>query len=227
MVTASAGMDILCHALESYTARPYTDFERKRPEQRVPYCGANPVADMWSERALGLLASSFRRAVAHGEDAPAREQMAMAATFAGLGFGNAGVHIPHANAYPIAGRVRDYTPPGYPEGHAMVPHGMSVALTAAEAFRFTYDAAPQRHLAAARLLDPTATGGGPDVLPQVLAGLMRDIGIPAGLAEVGYTEADVDDLVEGALKQERLLSIAPKRPTGEDLAAIFRRSMGD
>jgi alcohol dehydrogenase class IV len=227
MVTASAGMDILCHALESYTARPYTAFERKRPEQRVPYCGANPVADMWSERAMGLLASSFRRAVAHGEDAQAREEMAMAATFAGLGFGNAGVHIPHANAYPIAGRVRDYTPPGYPAGHAMVPHGMSVALTAAEAFRFTYDAAPQRHLAAARLLDPSATGRGPDVLPQVLAGLMRDIGIPGGLAEVGYAEADVDDLVEGALQQERLLSIAPKRPTAEDLAAIFRRSMGD
>jgi alcohol dehydrogenase class IV len=227
MVTASAGMDILCHALESYTARPYTAFEHKRPEQRVPYCGANPVADMWSERAMGLLASSFRRAVAHGDDVHAREEMAMAATFAGLGFGNAGVHIPHANAYPIAGRVRDYTPPGYPEGHAMVPHGMSVALTAAEAFRFTYDAAPDRHLAAARLLDPSATGSGPDVLPRVLAGLMRDIGIPGGLAEVGYTAADVDALVEGALKQERLLSIAPKRPTGEDLAGIFRRSMGD
>jgi alcohol dehydrogenase class IV len=182
---------------------------------------------MWSERAMGLLASSFRRAVAHGDDVAAREEMAMAATFAGLGFGNAGVHIPHASAYPIAGRVRDYTPPGYPEGHAMVPHGMSVALTAAEAFRFTYDAAPQRHLAAARLLDPSATGSGPDVLPRVLTGLMRDIGIPGGLTEVGYAEADVDDLVEGALKQERLLSIAPKRPTGEDLAAIFRRSMGD
>jgi alcohol dehydrogenase class IV len=227
MVTASAGMDILCHALESYTARPYTAFEHKRPEQRVPYCGANPVADMWSERAMGLLANSFRRAVAHGDDVQAREEMAMAATFAGLGFGNAGVHIPHANAYPIAGRVRDYTPPGYPEGHPMVPHGMSVALTAAEAFRFTYDAAPDRHLAAARLLDPAATGSGPDVLPRVLAGLMRDIGLPGGLAEVGYTAADVDDLVAGALQQERLLSIAPKRPTGEDLAGIFRRSMGD
>jgi alcohol dehydrogenase class IV len=225
MVTASAGMDILCHALESYTARPYTSFEKKQPGQRVPYCGANPVADMWSERALGLLASSFRRAVADGTDVPAREEMAMAATFAGLGFGNAGVHIPHADAYPIAGRVRDYTPPGYPEGHPVIPHGMSVALTAAEAFRFTFDAAPERHLRAARLLDPDVTGADHDTLPRVLTALMRDIGIPSGLAEVGYGEADVDDLVEGALKQERLLSIAPKRPTPEDLATIFRRSM--
>src|SRR4051812_23845430 len=113
-VTAAAGMDILCHALESYTARPYTTFEHKRPEERVPYCGANPIADMWSEKALSLLAESFRAAVHNGEDTEARGRMAMAATFAGMGFGNAGVHIPHANAYPIAGRVKDFHPKDYP-----------------------------------------------------------------------------------------------------------------
>jgi len=231
MVTASAGMDILCHALESYTAKPYTAFDRKAPEARVPYCGSNPVADMWSEKAMSLLATSFRKAVRDGSDVPAREEMAQAATFAGLGFGNAGVHIPHADAYPIAGRVRDYVPDGYPAGHPVIPHGMSVALTAVEAFRFTFDAAPERHLRAARLLDPHgehgAEGDGPDLLPRVLRALMDDIGIPAGLADVGYTAADVDDLVEGALKQERLLSIAPKRPTDADLARIFRGSMGE
>jgi alcohol dehydrogenase class IV len=225
MVTAAAGMDILCHALESYTAKPYTAFDAKRPEQRVPYCGANPLADVWSEKARSLLATAFRRAVRDGSDELAREEMALAATFAGLGFGNAGVHIPHADAYPIAGRVRDYVPPGYPADEPLVPHGMAVALTAPAAFRFTYDADPARHLTAARLLDPTVDGDGPDVLPRVLTTLMRDIGIPAGLGEIGYTEGDVDDLVEGALKQERLLATAPKRPTEEDLAGIFRASM--
>jgi len=223
LVTAAAGMDILCHALESYTARWYADFDAKRPEQRVPYCGANPVADLWSEKALSLLSGAFRAAVRDGGNAAAREQMALAATFAGLGFGNAGVHIPHANAYPIAGRVRDYRPAGYPD-EPMVPHGMAVALTAPEAFRFTFDAAPERHLHAARLLDPSA-GDGPDALPKVLATLMRDVGIPSGLAEVGYGEADVPDLVAGALQQQRLLATAPKSPTEEDLAAVFRRSM--
>lgn len=223
LVTAAAGMDILCHALESWTARWYADFDAKRPEQRVPYCGANPVADLWSERALSLLAGVFRAAVADGTDLVAREQMALAATFAGLGFGNAGVHIPHANAYPIAGRVRDYRPAGYPD-EPIVPHGMAVALTAPEAFRFTYDADPDRHLRAARLLDP-AVGPGPDALPTALTSLMRDIGLPSGLAEVGYGEADVDDLVAGALQQQRLLATAPKSPTEEDLAGIVRRSM--
>jgi hydroxyacid-oxoacid transhydrogenase len=224
MVTAAAGMDILCHALESYTARWYADFDAKRPEERVPYCGANPIADLWSEKALSLLAGAFRRAVHHGDDHQAREQMALAATFAGLGFGNAGVHIPHANAYPIAGRVHDYRPAGYPDEEPMVPHGMAVALTAPEAFRFTFDAVPERHLRAARLLDPGA-GDGPDALPTVIAALMRDVGLPSGLAEIGYGEADVPDLVGGALQQQRLLATAPRSPTEEDLAAVFRRSM--
>jgi hydroxyacid-oxoacid transhydrogenase len=227
MVTAASGMDILCHALESYTAKPYTDFDAKQPEQRVPYCGSNPISDMWSEKAMAMLAVSFRSAVAGREDHLAREQMAMAATFAGLGFGNAGVHIPHANAYPIAGRVRDYRPEGYPQHEAMVPHGMAVSLTAPEAFRFTFEANPERHLRAAHLLDPSGTvpGDGPDVLPQVISNLMRDIGIPNGLAEVGYGAADVDDLVSGAVQQQRLLATSPRPVTEDDLAAVFTGSM--
>ncbi len=227
MVTAAAGMDILCHALESYTARWYADFEAKQPEQRVPYCGANPIADMWSEKALSLLAGAFRRAVADGGDQPAREEMAMAATFAGLGFGNAGVHIPHANAYPIAGRVRTFRPAGYPQDEAIVPHGMAVSLTAPEAFRFTFDAAPERHLRAARLLDPgvPGSGGDRDTLPGVLTALMRDIGIPNGLAEIGFGQGDVGDLVAGSLQQQRLLATAPKAVTDDDLARVFTGSM--
>jgi hydroxyacid-oxoacid transhydrogenase len=226
-VTASAGMDILCHALESYTARWYTRAEHKRPEQRVPYCGANPVSDMWSEKALGLLAGSFRKAVRDGGDHEARADMAIAATFAGMGFGNAGVHIPHANAYPIAGRVSGFHPQDYPADEPMVPHGMSVALTAPEAFRFTFDAAPGRHVRAARLLAPDAEqpSDPAEFLPRVLNELMRDIGIPNGVAAVGYSAGDIPALVEGTLKQQRLLATCPKPVTGEDLGAIFERSM--
>ncbi|NLD54673.1 MAG: iron-containing alcohol dehydrogenase, partial [Burkholderiaceae bacterium] len=188
-------------------------------------CGSNPIADMWSEKAMALLARSFRRAVHDGDDPVAREEMAMAATFAGLGFGNAGVHIPHANAYPVAGRVRDFHPAGYPRDEAMVPHGMAVSLTAPEAFRWTFQAAPERHLRAAALLDPDHPHTGPDALPAVLATLMRDIGIPNGLGAVGYAETDVTDLVEGALQQQRLLATAPREVTGDDLAGIVAGSL--
>ena len=146
---------------------------------------------------MSLLATAFRQAVHHGDDTEARHQMALAATFAGLGFGNAGVHIPHANAYPIAGRVKDFHPEGYPDDEPMVPHGMAVSLTAPEAFRWTFEASPERHLRAASLLAPDHAYDGPDALPSVLTDLMRDITIPNGLAAVGYDESDVDDLVEG------------------------------
>ena len=186
MVTASAGMDILCHALESCTARWYADFDAKQPEQRVPYCGANPIADMWAEKALSLLAGSFRRAVRDGSDAEAREQMALAATFAGLGFGNAGVHVPHAYAYPIAGRVRDYRPDGYPPDEPIVPHGMAVVMTAPAAFALTFEALARAAPAGQPRCSVLGAATGPTRCPTVLRRLMRDVGLPSGLAELGY-----------------------------------------
>ena len=225
-VTAAAGMDILCHALESYTARPYTAYERKQPAQRVPYCGANPIADMWAEKSMTLLAKAFRAAVRNGDDEEARADMALAATFAGMGFGNAGVHIPHANAYPIAGRVRDFRPDGYPADEPMVPHGMAVSLTAPAAFRHTWAASPDRHGRAAELLDPgSARPAGAERLADVLRELMRDIGMPNGLGAIGYGKGDIADLVEGAMKQQRLLATAPVDVAAEDLAGVFTESM--
>jgi alcohol dehydrogenase class IV len=182
---------------------------------------------MWSEKALSLLSGSFRQAVRHGDDEQARSDMAIAATFAGMGFGNAGVHIPHANAYPIAGQVKDFHPKDYPADEPMVPHGMSVALTAPEAFRFTFDSAPERHLRAAELLAPGADrpSDASELLPTVLAELMRDIEIPNGIGAVGFTEGDIPDLVQGTMKQQRLLATCPKEVTEDDIAGIFTRSM--
>jgi hydroxyacid-oxoacid transhydrogenase len=226
-VTASCGMDVLCHALESYTARHYRSYPRRRPEQRAVYVGNNPVSDAFIERALPLLSRAFRRAVLNGNDLDARTDMLLAASFAGMGFGNAGVHIPHACGYPIAGRVSSYRPPDYPQAEAMVPHGESVALTAPAAFRFTFPTDPQRHLRAAELLDPGAgqVKDPRDRLPQAIVSLMRDIGVPNGIADVGYAHADIPDLVAGALKQQRILTMAPRNVMAEDLETIFSNSM--
>jgi hydroxyacid-oxoacid transhydrogenase len=230
-VTAACGLDVLCHALESYTARHFRSYRRRRPEERAVYVGNNPVSDAFIEKALPLLSRSFRRAVLTGNDLDARSDMLLAASFAGMGFGNAGCHIPHACAYPIAGRVRAYRPPDYPQDEPIVPHGESVSLTAPAAFRFTYPTDPERHLRAAELLDPRGSGSGSgpgddrERLPRAIVSLMRDIGTPSGIGAVGYTEADIPDLVEGTLKQQRILSMAPLDVTGEDLASIFRDSV--
>ena len=226
-VTAASGMDIVCHAVESYTARWYASFDRKQPEERVTYCGSNPVSDLWCEKALALVARSFRQAVRHGDDIEARSDMMMAATFAGMGFGNSGVHIPHANAYPIAGMVKDYHPAGYSGDEAMVPHGQSVSLTAPEAFRFSFESAPERHLKAAAMLAPDQErhDNASEQLPGALTALMRDIGIPNGIGAVGYTESDVPDLVPGTMKQQRLLATCPRTPDEDDIASILTNSI--
>jgi alcohol dehydrogenase class IV len=226
-VTSSAGLDVVCHAAESYISKPYNTRPRaESPDDRPPYQGSNPVADVWSAKALEYGGKYLRRAVADPEDVEARGMMMLAASMAGVGFGSAGVHIPHACAYPIAGLKHEYQPPGYPDDHPFVPHGHSVIVTAPAAFRFTYDAAPERHHHVAELLvgEPIENPG-PDTLPDVLRQLMRDIDAPSGVAELGYTEDDVPALVEGALKQQRLLVISPKEVTGDDLTHILNASM--
>ncbi len=106
MVAAASGLDVLCHAIESWTAMPYGD--RPRPEKpvlRPAYQGSNPISDLWSLEALKLTARYIRRAFADAGDEEARGAMMLAASYAGIGFGNAGVHLPHGMSYPVAGLV--------------------------------------------------------------------------------------------------------------------------
>ena len=162
MVTAASGMDILCHALESYTARWYADFDAKQPEQRVPYCGANPIADMWSEKALSLLAGAFRArgaATAPTRWRASRWRWPRPSPASASATPACTSRTPTPTRSPAGSATSG--PTGYPDDEPIVPHGMAVSLTAPEAFRFTFDAAPERHLRAARLLDPSATGDGP------------------------------------------------------------------
>ncbi len=226
-VTSSTGLDVVCHAAESFLSKPFDTRARPdSPDDRPPYQGANPVADVWSAKALEFGGRYLRRAVADGDDVEARGFMMLAATMAGVGFGSAGVHIPHACAYPIASVKHEYQPAGYPDDHPFVSHGHSVIVTAPAAFRFTHDAMPERHAHVAGLL----AGGpiddpGPDRLPDVLRELMRDIEAPRGIAELGSTEDDIPALVDGALKQQRLLAVAPKEVTSDDLRHIVTASM--
>ena len=228
-VTAAAGADILTHAIESYTTRPYNARPKHHPPDRPAYIGANPASDVWCEKAIEYVARYLRRAVLNGLDLEARVHLALAANYAGVGFGNAGVHIPHAVAYPIAGLVRDYVPSGYKTRQPLVPHGVSVILTAPAAFRFTYASASERHLRAAELMGMGVTGLGEterrEALPRALVALMRDIGIPNGLAGIGYTEGDISALVEGTLRQQRLLAGAPRQVGAADLDWILRDAM--
>ena len=230
MVAACSGLDVLCHALESYTAMPFSDFDAVvDPLKRTVYQGANPISDIWSARAIELCAGSLVRAVHDPEDNEARTAMLLASTAAGIGFGNAGVHLPHAMSYPISALAREYAPEGYPADHPIVPHGMSVILTAPAVFRWTSAANPERHLEAARLLGADTAGASSadsgEVLATALIDLMRAIDMPNGLNGVGITDGDLDVLVQGTLPQGRLTRLSPRPAAPEDYRSMFAASM--
>lgn len=230
MVTACSGFDVLCHGLESYTALPFDRREAPGgPGARPSYQGSNPISDVWSTRAIEMVAHNMVRAVEDPGDDEARGNMLLAATFAGVGFGNAGCHLPHGMSYPVSGMVREYVPEGYPPDEPLVPHGMSVVLNAPAVFRYTAPVNPERHLHAARLMGADVSGASPedagDLLADAIVKLAQRIGVPNGLSAVGYTPGDVDDLVAGALPQHRVIKLAP-RPTGEEeLRRLYLDSM--
>jgi hydroxyacid-oxoacid transhydrogenase len=229
-VAASAGLDILCHAVESYTAISFTERPRpERPSLRPAYQGSNPISDVWSLQALRMVARFLVRAVADPSDDEARASMLLAASYAGIGFGSAGVHLPHAMSYPVAGNVRDYIPRGYASDHALVPHGLSVILNAPAAFRFTAIANPSRHLEAADALGVDISGARREDAGKILADritwFMRQLEVPNGLRAVGYTESNIPALVEGTLLQRRLTTLSPRPAEAEDLERLFEDAM--
>lgn len=183
------------------------------------------MSDIWAGTALEYSGRYLRRAVADGDDVEARGRMMLAASIAGIGFGSAGTAIPHACAYPIASLRHTYKSPGYPED-PFVPHGFAVVVTAPAAFRFTYSADPEKHQRAAELLaGKPLPNADENTLPNILIQLMKDVGAPSGLRELDYGEDDIDDLVSGAIKQQRQLTIAPREAGPDELANIFRESL--
>ena len=229
-VAASSGLDVLSHAIESFTAIPYTSRSYPAsPGLRPAYQGSNPMSDIWALQALRIVAQHLVRAVEDPSHDEAREQMMLAASYAGVGFGNAGVHLPHGMSYPVSGQVRDFRAPGYPADHPLVPHGVSVILNAPAVFRFTAAASPARHLQAAEALGANVAGAkeadAGTILADRITWFMQRLGVPNGLKAVGYTSADIPALVEGTLPQHRVTKLSP-RPAGPDeLAALFESAM--
>jgi hydroxyacid-oxoacid transhydrogenase len=230
MVAACSALDVLSHAVESFTALPFYDRPAaEHPGKRPAYQGANPISDIWAREAMGAMARNIGRAVEDPSDDEARGEMLLAAAYAGIGFGNAGVHLPHGMSYPVSGLVRDFVPPGYPEDHPIVPHGMSVILNAPAVFRWTAQANPARHLEAASLLGAETRGATPadagEILATAIESIMRRVGMPNGLAAIGFGPNDVEALVAGTLPQHRVTKLSPRPASADDLRELFRGAM--
>ena len=230
MAAACSGLDVLSHAVESLTALPFSS--RPAPESpvyRPAYQGSNPISDIWSAKSIEIIGKYQLRAINDPDDIEARGQMLLAASFAGIGFGNAGVHLPHGMSYPVSGMARDYYPDGYNSDWPLIPHGMSVVLNAPAVFRWTAEADPKRHLWAAELLGEDRRGASDEnageVLAQAIIKIMKDTGMPNGLSSVGFTDDDVEKLAEGTLPQHRVTKLSPRPANKDDLMRIFRDAM--
>ena len=229
-VAAASGLDVLSHAVESYTAKPYSDRPLPdRPLMRPAYQGSNPISDVWSLQAMRMVARYLVRAVEDPSDDEARANMMMASCYAGIGFGNAGVHLPHGMSYPVSGMVKGYFESGYPGDHAMVPHGYSVVLNAPAVFRFTASANPRRHLEAAEALGANVSGVHPAdagrVLSDRITWFIERLKLPNGLRALGYTSSDLPALVEGTLPQHRVTKLSPRPAGAEELARLFEEAL--
>jgi len=229
MVAACSGLDVLSHALESLTALPFNQRQAAdNPALRPAYQGANPISEIWASKAIEWCAKNLVHAVEDPDD-EVRGQMLLAAGFAGIGFGNAGVTLPHGMSYPVSGKVRNYVPEGYPQGHPLIPHGMSVIMNAPAVFRFTAPANPHMHLYAASLMGVDISRAAPEEAGELLAGavidLMKKTGMPNGLGAIGYGPQDIEDLVAGTLPQHRVTKLSPRPAAAEDLVKLFLDSL--
>lgn len=230
LVAASTGLDIVTHAIESYTALPYNRRSKPdRPALRPAYQGSNPISDIWALHAVRMVAAYLPRVMDDPCDDEARGMMLLAASYGGIGFGNAGLHLAHGMSYPVSGRVRDYRPDGYNVAHPIIPHGIAVVLNAPAVFRFTASGCPERHLTAAEALGADVSNAKPadagNILADCIIAFMRTLNIPNGLSAVGYTREDIPALVEGTLPQHRVTKLSPRPADREQLHNIFEDAM--
>jgi hydroxyacid-oxoacid transhydrogenase len=229
LVLGANGFDVFSHAFESLTARPFTHRAKPATSSARPLSqGANPYSDLACRESIRLIGDHLVSAV-NDPTEDDYEALMFAGMLAGIGFGNAGCHIPHAMSYAVAGLVRDYQPPGWPSNHAMVPHGISVIVNAPAVFRFTGPACPDRHRLGAQAMgasaEELADQAPGDALANRIEEMMRATGIPNGLTGVGYSMDDLDNLVSKAAPQRRLLDNAPLAIAESELRKIFTDAM--
>jgi alcohol dehydrogenase class IV len=197
-VTADSGIDALTHAIEAFTAVDHDEF-LNRPGGATVYQGKNSIADAMAVECIRLVDKYLKRAVINGHDLEAREGMALAATYGGLAFANAGVALVHAMEYPVGGAVH-------------VSHGAGNGLLLPYVMRYNESLR-------AEAFDELACEWCVDDMIVAVEKLRKDIGIPTRLRELGVTEDMLPGFAEKAFAIQRLMRVNPRFP--KDAAEIL------
>lgn len=198
-ITASTGMDALCHALECFVSRK-----------------ANPISDMFAMESMRLTFKSLRAAFADGAALEARGDTLLAAFYGGVCIASSGTNAVHALSYPLGGRYR-------------IPHGVSNAVLLAPVFACNMDSCADKLALVAQLaadasgesLDGLSDMRKAEYLVAFLAKLALDLKIPGSLEDLGIPAEDIDVLVDAAFEVKRLLDNNPKPLGKADIKGIY------
>ncbi|HFQ5142342.1 TPA: L-threonine dehydrogenase [Vibrio vulnificus] len=197
-LTAATGMDALTHAVEAYVS-----------------IAATPITDAVAIKAIELIQAHLRTAVAHGDDIEAREQMAYAQFMAGMAFNNASLGYVHAMAHQLGGFYD-------------LPHGVCNAILLPHVQRYNAQVCPERLRDVAKAMGVNVEGmsaeQGAEAAIDAIVALAKDVGIPAGIRELGAKLEDIPTLADNALKDACGFT-NPKQATHEEISAIFEAAM--
>lgn len=194
-VTAHAGLDALCHAIEAFCARI--------PESRSPqavFVGKNPVSDSLAREAIRLIAGSLAAAVAEPHNQVARHDMALGSLLAGLAFSNAGTATVHALQYPVGEATH-------------TPHGLGNAVLMPAVMQAIVPSRLPEMALIARALDREMEGvtdaEAAARAPELVARLAERVGVPRGLRALGMKREQLPQMAELAYGVKRLLDNSP------------------
>ncbi|MEF1290198.1 L-threonine dehydrogenase [Vibrio sp. M260118] len=197
-LTAATGMDALTHAVEAYVS-----------------IAATPITDAVAIKAIELIQAHLRTAVENGDDIQAREQMAYAQFMAGMAFNNASLGYVHAMAHQLGGFYD-------------LPHGVCNAILLPHVQRYNAQVCPERLRDVAKAMGVEVEGlsaeQGAEAAIDAIVTLAKDVGIPAGIRELGAKSEDIATLADNALKDACGFT-NPKQATHEEISAIFEAAM--
>lgn len=196
-VTASTGLDALCHAIESYTSRK-----------------AQPLSEVFSLFAAKLIFENLGKCCETPDDMNARSAMSLAALQAGIGFNNSSVTIIHGMSRPIGALFH-------------VPHGLSNALLMEACFRFAAAGAPDKFAAVARYcgissdMDDRVAA---ESLIDRIHELLIELQIPA-MSEIGIEQDTYYNALE-KMADDALASGSPqntwRQPSKQDIISLYK-----
>ena len=194
-VTATTGVDALCHAIESYTS-----------------ITASPMSEMISLEAIDLISSNLRACVHNGGDLEARGQMLLGSLYAGLGLANAGVTAVHSLSYPLGGMYG-------------IPHGLANTILLPAVMNFNLPGALEKFAVIAEVMGVPTEGLSLNEAAGQAVGAVEDLiddcGIYDTLETLGIPEEDFPKLADTAMTVARPLANNPRTVTPQDAIEIY------